>query len=82
MTAKDAKLLEWLLLALGIVMLFGGWRTIIKRRTRAEGREYEGSSAVRLGWLWLILGILLILASVFDIAVLKTFGRLFLESSS
>lgn len=82
MTANEAKFLEWAFLILGAMLAFGGWRAIRKRRATAECRDYEGKTAVCLGWLWLILGLLLILAAVTDIAFLKAFGRLFLESSS
>ncbi len=82
MTPGEVKFLDWAFLALGTMLACGGWRTIHKRRTRADGREYEGTAAARLGWLWLILGLLLILAAVTDVAFLKTFGRLFLESTS
>ncbi|MCU0276035.1 MAG: hypothetical protein MUF02_04145 [Acidobacteria bacterium] len=75
-------LLESLLLILGATLAFSGWRAVRKRRVTAEGREYQGRAAARLGWLWLILGILLILAAVLDIAFLKSFARLFLESNS
>jgi len=82
MTPGEAKFLDWAFLILGATLTFSGWRTIIRRRTRADGREYEGKAAARLGWLWLILGILLLLAAVTDIAFLRVFGRLFLESTS
>jgi hypothetical protein len=82
MTAGESKFIEWALLILGAGLLFTGWRTTRKRRTVAEGREYEGRAAVRLGWLWIVLGILLISAVIFDIPFLKSFGRLFMESSS
>jgi hypothetical protein len=82
MTAGESKFFEWALLILGSLLVFTGWRTTRKRRTFADGREYEGRAAVRLGWLWIVLGILLILAIVFDIGFLKTFGRLFMETPS
>jgi len=82
MTPGEAKFLDWAFVILGATLTFSGWRTIRKRRTRAEGREYEGRAAARLGWLWLILGLLLILAVVFDVAILKSFGKLFMESAS
>lgn len=82
MSAQEVNFLEWLLLALGAALAFSGWRAIARRRTRADGREYGGSAAARLGWLWLALGILLILAAILDIAFLKAFGRLFLESGT
>ncbi|MCX6557070.1 MAG: hypothetical protein NTW95_06515 [Candidatus Aminicenantes bacterium] len=82
MTVGEAKFLNWAFLILGTMLTFSGWRAISKRRTRAEGREYEGKAAARLGWLWLIIGLLLLLAALFDITVLKSFGKLFLESAS
>jgi hypothetical protein len=82
MTASEAKFLEWTFLILGAMLAYSGWRTIVKRRTLADGREYEGRSAARLGWVWLVIGALLILAVLFDIAILKNFGKLFLESAS
>lgn len=82
MTAGEAKFLEWAFLILGATLAFSGWRAIRNHRTRADGREYEGTPAARLGWLWIILGILFILAAVLDIAFLKSFAKLFLESNS
>jgi len=82
MTANEAKFLDWAFLILGSMLVFFGWRTIQKGHARADGREYEGKSAMRLGWLWIILGLLLILAVVFDNSLLKSFGRLFLESAN
>jgi hypothetical protein len=82
MTAGESKFIEWALLILGILLVFTGWRTTRKRRTFADGREYEGKAAVRLGWLWILIGVLLIMAVIFDISVLKTFGRLFMETPS
>lgn len=82
MTSGAAKFLDWAFLILGSTLSFSGWRTIRKRRTRADGREYEGQSAARLGWLWLIIGLLLIAAAIFDSTILKGFGKLLLESSN
>jgi len=77
MTANEMKFIEWALLILGALLVFTGWQTIKKRHTLTDLGEYDGKPAVRLGWLWIVLGMLLILAVVFDIAVLKNFGRLF-----
>jgi hypothetical protein len=77
MTAGESKFIEWALLILGILLVFTGRRTIKKRHTLTDLGEYEGDRAVRMGWLWIIIGILLILAVAFDITVLKSFGRLF-----
>jgi hypothetical protein len=77
MTAGESKFIEWALLILGILLVFTGRRTIKKRHTLTDLGEYEGDRAVRMGWLWIIIGILLILAVAFDITFLKSFGRLF-----
>lgn len=53
------------------------------RRRRADVPEpYEGQKAVRLGWLWIGLGVLFVLAVIFDIACLKAVFRLFLEAAN
>lgn len=77
MTANETKFIEWALLILGGLLVFTGWRTIKKRHTLTDLGEYEGKPAVRLGWLWILIGILLILAVVFNVSILKSFGRLF-----
>ena len=77
MTTGETKFIEWALLVLGAVLVFTGRQTIKKRHTTTDLGEYEGERAVRLGWLWIVIGILLILAVVFDNAILKSFGRLF-----
>jgi hypothetical protein len=82
MTAGEVKFLDWAFLILGALLAFDGWRAIRKRRTTAECRDYEGKPAVRLGWLWLAIGLLLVLAALADIAFLKVFAKLFMEASS
>ena len=82
MTEGEAKFLDWAFLVLGVMLAFSGWRTIRKRRATADGREYAGRAASRLGWLWLVIGVLLILAAAFDVAVLKGLAKLFLEAPS
>ncbi len=82
MTAAEVKYLDWAFLILGALLAFTGWRVIRKRHTTAECRDYEGKAAVRLGWLWLILGLLLTLAALTDIAFLKVFAKLFMETPS
>lgn len=77
MTSGEIKFIEWALLILGALLVFTGWRTIKKRYTMTDLSEFRGKKAVRLGWLWIVIGILLILAVVFDSAILKNFGRLF-----
>lgn len=78
----ETKLLNALLLALGSVLAFSGWRTIVKRRTRTQYGEHEGPGAARLGWFWLLLGLLLLVAALANIPMLKAFGRLILQSDA
>jgi hypothetical protein len=82
MMTGETKILDWIFLVLGAMLAFGGWRAIRKRRVTAECREYTGKPALRLGWLWLVLGLLLILAAVTDITFLKSIGKIFMESNS
>lgn len=82
MTAGEAKFLDWTFLILGAILIFSGWWAIAKRRVRSDMREYEGKWAVRLGWLWIIIGALFISAVVFNIPILKIFGKLFMETAS
>jgi hypothetical protein len=81
MTPGEMKFINWALLLLGSGLVFSGWRTIRKRRTVAEGREYIGRAAVNLGWLWVVIGAVLVIAVVFNVAILKNFGRLFMEAT-
>jgi hypothetical protein len=82
MTPGEAKFLDWAFLILGAILMFSGWRAIAKRRVRSDMGEYEGKWAVRLGWLWIIIGALLVIAVAFDVAILKIIGKLFMESAS
>jgi hypothetical protein len=73
--------LEWAALILGAGLIVSGVRAA--RRRRADVPEpWEGASAVRLGWLWIGLGALFALAAIFDIRLLKTVFRLFLEAAN
>ena len=81
MTPGETKFLKWAFLILGATLTYSGWRTIITGHTRADGKEYEGKAAQLLGWLWIILGLLLILAAISNIAILQYFGKLFMESA-
>jgi hypothetical protein len=82
MTPHEVKFLDWAFLVLGLTLAFFGWRTIRKGRTTADGREYAGRAASRLGWLWVFIGILLIIAAVADVPILKGLAKLFLEAPS
>jgi hypothetical protein len=73
--------LDWASLILGAGLIGSGVRAI--RRRRASVPElWEGAVAVRLGWLWVGLGVLFVLAVIFDIRLLKTVFRLFLEAAN
>jgi uncharacterized membrane protein YraQ (UPF0718 family) len=82
MTVGEAKFLDWVFVLLGAMLFFGGWRSIHKHRAQTDMGEYVGKRAVLLGWLWLIIGALLIIAVAFNIPILKSFGKLFMEASS
>ena len=66
-------------LIFGAALIISGVRAI--RRRRADIPEsYKGAGAVRLGWLWIGLGVLFILAVIFDVTFLKDFSLLFLAA--
>ncbi len=72
---------DWAAMILGAGLIIGGARAV--RRRRADVPEPRGgASAVRLGWLWIGLGIVFALAAIFDIRPLKTLFRLFLEAAN
>jgi hypothetical protein len=73
--------LDWAGLIIGAGLIVSGIRTIRRRRTCVP-ELYEGERAVRLGWLWIGMGTLFVLAIVFDIGFLKTLFRLFLEAAN
>jgi hypothetical protein len=73
--------IDWAGLIVGAGLIASGVRAIRRRQVRVP-EEYKGESAVRLGWLWIGLGTLFVLAVIFDIAFLKTLFRLFLESTN
>ena len=73
--------LDWAALVIGAGLIFSGIRAI-RRQEAHVPEKYEGASAVRLGWLWIGLGVLFLLSVIFDIQLLKTFFRLFLEAAN
>ncbi len=73
--------IDWAALIVGAALIASGVRAI-RRRQASVPEQYEGESAVRLGWLWIGLGALFVLAVLFDIALLKSFFRLFLEAGN
>lgn len=73
--------LDWAALILGVGLIVSGARAIRRRRASVPER-WEGTGAIRLGWLWIGLGFLFVLAVIFDIRLLKTVFRLFLETAN
>jgi hypothetical protein len=73
--------LDWAALIIGAGLVVSGMLAIRRRQANVPER-YEGVKAVGLGWLWIGLGALFIIAVLFDIALLKTFFRLFLEAAN
>ncbi len=72
---------EWAALVVGTGLVVSGTRAIRLREAFVPER-YEGGRAVRLGWLWMVIGIVFILSVVLDIAPLKALFRLFLEATN
>jgi hypothetical protein len=73
--------LDWAALIIGAGLIVSGVHAIRRRQANVP-EQYEGERAVRLGWLWIGLGILFMLSVIFDIAFLKTLFRLFLEAAN
>jgi len=73
--------LDWAALIIGAGLVVSGMLAIRRREANVPER-YEGVKAVGLGWLWIGLGTLFIIAVLFDIALLKTFFKLFLEAAN
>ena len=73
--------MDWVALIIGAGLVVSGMLAIRRREANVPER-YEGVKAVGLGWLWIGLGALFIVAVLGDIALLKTFFRLFLEAAN
>jgi hypothetical protein len=72
---------DWAALSIGAGLIASGVRAIHQRKAKVP-EQYEGERAVRLGWLWIGLGTMFMLAVLFDIGFLKTLFRLFLEAAN
>jgi hypothetical protein len=59
--------MDWAALIVGAGLITSGVRAVRRRQARVP-EQYEGKSALRLGWLWIGLGALFVLAVIFDIA--------------
>jgi hypothetical protein len=75
------EFLDWVALIVSAGLIYSGVLAIYRCETHVP-ELYKGKSAVRLGWLWILLGVLFILAVIFDINLLKTFLRIFLEAEN
>ena len=62
---------NWLIIAFGVLSVVSGIRAIRNRYVNTDVAEFEGSSAERWGYFWIMLGILFIVAAVFDIRWMK-----------
>ena len=72
---------DWAALIIGAGLIISGVRAIYRRQAYVP-ELYEEGKAIGLGWLWIGMGTIFILAVLFDISILKTFFRLFLEAAN
>jgi hypothetical protein len=77
----ETQFLDGMALLLGAGLMFSGVRAIRRREVEAEG-HHEGAGAVRLGWLWFVLGALFVAGVLFDVPALQALFRIFLEAPS
>jgi hypothetical protein len=70
----------WIRLIFGVVCIVSGSRAIKKRAVSTDVADFTGGSAARVGWLWIGMGSLCLLAVVFDIGFLKAAVRFFFAS--
>lgn len=73
--------LEWGALVVGAGLTYSGVRAIRRREANVSAR-FKGRSAVLLGWLWIVLGMLFMLSAIFDVTLVKTLFRVFLEAAN
>jgi len=72
---------DWAALIIGAGLIASGVRAVYRRQANIP-EEYKGRKAVHLGYLWIGLGVMFMLAVIFDIAFLKMLFRLFLEAAN
>ncbi len=72
---------DWAAFIIGAGLIASGVRAIYRRHANIP-EEYKGKKAVHLGYLWIGLGVMFMLAVIFDIAFLKMLFRLFLEAAN
>ena len=73
--------LEWAALIVGGGLIASGARAVWQRRASVPER-IDGGRAVALGWLWISLGALFVIGVAYDVGVLKTLFKLFLEAAN
>lgn len=76
------EFLDWAILIMGLALVIGGYRAIRKRSTSTDVGEFEGDSAVNLGWFWIVLGAFFILSVAFDVGIVKSAALFFLGMNS
>jgi hypothetical protein len=74
------KFPDWFIIVLGAVLIFGGYRSIKKRQADTDVGNWEGPTAVKIGWFWVVLGIFFWLAILFDIEMFRAAIQFFLEN--
>lgn len=72
-------LFRWAAIVLGGMLVFGGIRAIRKRDANVV-ENISGQKAVRLGWLWVSMGVLFLAFAAFNHPVLRTLFRTFMEA--
>lgn len=70
---------RWTAIVLGIMLVFGGIRAIRKRDANVV-ENIAGQKAVRLGRLWVAMGVLFLAFAAFNQPVLRTLFRTFMEA--
>jgi hypothetical protein len=74
-------LLDWGALIIGLGLIASGARAIHKRQVEVP-ETIEGDKATNLGCLWIALGVLFVIAVLFDVKFLKAFFKIFLEAAN
>ena len=65
--------IEVFALLFGVVLILSGYRAIRKRATHTNLGWFTEDGAIRLGWFWIALGVVLLAGIIFDISLVKSF---------